>query len=139
MDKTYTSHHNTVIDSYIRQARMKSGLEGREAMVLQGIDLNSNQGREMKEGFGPGMEKILLRAGYSIITHLNFLYTFGDASGSGQHQRQKGWITGLIQEGNEFFHSFCWCTEFITFSEATMKSLSQFDPCSASDSQNTFP
>lgn len=76
MDKTYTSHHNTVIDSYIRQARMKSGLEGREAMVLQGIDLNSNQGREMKEGFGPGMEKILLRAGYSIITHLNFLYTF---------------------------------------------------------------
>lgn len=139
MDKTYTSHHNTVIGSYIRQARMKSGLEGREAVVLQGIDLNSNQGREMKEGFGPGVEKILLGAGYSIITHLNFLYTFWDASGSGQHQRQKQWITGLIQEGNDFLHSFCWCTEFITLSETTMKSLSMYDPCSSNDSQNTFP
>lgn len=63
MDKTYTSHHNTVIGSYIRQARMKSGLAGREAIMLQGIDLNSNQGREMKEGFGSGGKKILLRAG----------------------------------------------------------------------------
>lgn len=63
MDKTYTSHHNTVIGSYIRQARMKSGLEGREAIMLQGIDLNSNQGREMKESFGSGGKKILLRAG----------------------------------------------------------------------------
>jgi len=73
MDKTYTSHHNTVIGTYIRQARTKSSLEAGEAVMLQGIDLNSNQGKEMKEGFGPGGEKILFRAGYSIITHLNFI------------------------------------------------------------------
>lgn len=114
-------HPITVIGSYMRQARMKSGLGGREAVMLQGIELNSNQGGEMKEGFGPGGEKILLRAGYSIITHLNFLYTLWGESGSGQHQRHKGWVTGLIQEGNEFLHSFCQCAEFIMFSETTMK------------------
>lgn len=76
MDKTYTSHHNTVMGSCIRQARMKSSLEGREAVMLQGRNLNSNQGREMKEGFGPGGEKIWLRAGYPIIAHLSFLCTF---------------------------------------------------------------
>lgn len=57
MDKTFTSHHNTVIGSCIRQARMKSSLEGREAVMLQGRNLNSSQGREMKEDFGPGGEK----------------------------------------------------------------------------------
>lgn len=75
MDKTYPSHHNTVIGSYFRQARMKGSLEGREAAMLQGIDFNSNQGREIKEGFGPGWGKFLPRAGYSIITHLNSLNT----------------------------------------------------------------